>query len=155
VNRKAKVPAFVAGGLLALAISLGIAWWGLRYQAYSGTEKPNAPDWLGGWGTIFGLVVTTIGAVVAGLVYYESVKAAWVAEQRRLEDREEAREAAAVTEARWRREREGWNEQTMTLRQAESQRRDKVRRGTPQDLSGTKRGRATCATCRLGHARRT
>ena len=110
--------ALVAGGLLALAISFGITWRALRYQAYSGTEKPNAADWLQGWGTIFGLVVTTIGAVVAGLVYYEAVKAARVAEQRRLEDREEAREAAAITEARWHRERQDWEEQTTALRRA-------------------------------------
>lgn len=110
--------ALAAGGLLALATSFGIASWALRYQAHSGSEEPNAADWLQGWGTIFGLVVTTIGAVVAGLVYYESVTAARVAEQRRLEDREEAQEAAAVAEARWHRERQDWDEQTAALQRA-------------------------------------
>lgn len=161
-----------ASVLFALAICLWVTWWALNWQARSGTEEPNAADWLQGWGTIFGLVVTTIGAVVAGLVYYESVKAARVAEkrrledreeaqqaadtaeQRRLEDREEARRAAAAAEDRWRQERQDWAERTAELqdanRKAEQRAEEERRRFYEQQREAALRAPRAVLVTRVG-----
>jgi hypothetical protein len=101
VDRKLKLLIWGACGCALAAISLGIVAWSLGYQARSGTENPNSAEWLQGWGSIFGLVVTVIGALVAGGVYYETVKAAQITEARRLEDRVEAEAAANAAEQRY------------------------------------------------------
>ncbi|MET0418567.1 MAG: hypothetical protein ABW022_21345 [Actinoplanes sp.] len=88
------------------AICLFITSWALRYQSSLASEKPSAADWLQGWGTIFGLIATSLAAAAAVAVYIESRKAARLAEERRLEDRAEAAEAAKIAEERWRQERD-------------------------------------------------
>lgn len=106
MDRKAKVMVVGSVLLFALAVCLGVVTWALHYQSRSGTEKPNAADWMQGWGTIFGLVVTIIGAAVAGLVYRESLRATRISEERRREDRAEAEAAARLAAQRWNVERD-------------------------------------------------
>lgn len=83
-----------------LAICFAITSWALYYQRTAGTENPSAADWLQGWGTIFGLIATSIAAVAAAAVYIESRRAAELAERRRLEDRIEADRAIHQAESR-------------------------------------------------------
>jgi hypothetical protein len=90
MDKKTRTRVIAWGVQVTVLVCALIAGCALAYQRSSSGEKPSAADWMQGWGTIYGLVATTIAAIVAGGVYFETVKAAREAEANRKADDREA-----------------------------------------------------------------
>lgn len=106
------------GGILILGSTIYLA---LAYDPAPGADKPNATDWMQGWGSLLAVLFGALAVIAAGAVYRQAKDDARTADERWKQERAEAADTAREAEQRWKQERA---EAADAAREAEQRWRD-------------------------------